>query len=236
MPVDSQLQVRDFLNHGTNSIEASPSSATPQLLDYDPVWQAMKEFTRTRTAETPDELWLLEHAPVFTLGKAADESHVIDAGDIPMVRVDRGGQVTYHGPGQIMAYALINLSRRSLGVRALVECLEKTVIDVLAGYGVEAYGDRKAPGVYVEKKKIAALGLRVSRGCSYHGLCFNFDFDTTPFAGINPCGFPELEVTQLQQQVAVLPDKKTLAKQLVAALCVQLAYDDVRYDYSVWHR
>jgi lipoyl(octanoyl) transferase len=159
---------------------------------------------------------------------------VIDAGDIPMVRVDRGGQVTYHGPGQIMAYALINLSRRSLGVRALVECLEKTVIDVLAGYGVEAYGDRKAPGVYVEKKKIAALGLRVSRGCSYHGLCFNFDFDTTPFAGINPCGFPDLEVTQLQQQVAVLPDKKTLAKQLVAALCVQLAYDDVRYDYSVW--
>ena len=234
MSVDSQLQVRDFLNHGTNSIEASPSSATPQLLDYDPVWQAMKEFTRTRTAGTPDELWLLEHAPVFTLGKAADESHVIDAGDIPMVRVDRGGQVTYHGPGQIMAYALINLSRRSLGVRALVECLEKTVIDVLADYGVEAYGDRKAPGVYVEKKKIAALGLRVSRGCSYHGLCFNFDFDTTPFAGINPCGFPDLEVTQLQQQVAVLPDKKTLAKQLVAALCMQLAYDDVRYDYSVW--
>ena len=234
MPVDSQLQVRDFLNHGTNSIEASPSSATPQLLNYDPVWQAMKDFTRTRNADTPDELWLLEHAPVFTLGKAADESHVIDAGDIPMVRVDRGGQVTYHGPGQIMAYALINLSRRSLGVRALVECLEKTVIDVLADYGVEAYGDRKAPGVYVEKKKIAALGLRVSRGCSYHGLCFNFDFDTTPFAGINPCGFPDLEVTQLQQQVAVLPDKKTLAKQLVAALCMQLAYDDVRYDYSVW--
>ena len=232
MSVDSQLQVRDFLSHGTNSIEATSSSATPQLLDYDPVWQAMKEFTRTRTAETPDELWLLEHASVFTLGKAADESHVIDAGDIPMVRVDRGGQVTYHGPGQIMAYALINLSRRSLGVRALVECLEQTVINVLAGYGVEAYGDRKAPGVYVEKKKIAALGLRVSRGCSYHGLCFNFD--TAPFAGINPCGFPDLEVTQLRQQVAVLPDKKTLAKQLVEALCVQLAYDDVRYDYSVW--
>ena len=235
MSVDSQLQVRDYLNHPIN-IAASPTSAVPQLLDYEPVWQAMKDFTRKRTADTPDELWLLEHAPVFTLGKAADEAHVIDAGDIPMVRVDRGGQVTYHGPGQIMAYALINLGRRNLGVRALVECLEKTVIDVLAAYGVEAYGDRKAPGVYVNKKKIAALGLRVSRGCSYHGLCFNFDFDTAPFLGINPCGFPELEVTQLQQEVAVLPDKKALAKQLVEALCVQLAYDDVRYDYSTWGR
>ncbi|MDA8963437.1 lipoyl(octanoyl) transferase LipB [Pseudomonadales bacterium] len=235
MPVDSQLQVRDYLNPSIN-LAASPTTAAPQLLAYEPVWQAMKDFTRTRTADTPDELWLLEHAPVFTLGKAADEAHVIDAGDIPMVRVDRGGQVTYHGPGQIMAYALINLSRRNLGVRALVECLERTVIDVLAAYGVEAYGDRKAPGVYVNKKKIAALGLRVSRGCSYHGLCFNFDFDTAPFLGINPCGFPELEVTQLQQEVAVLPDKKALAKQLVEALCVQLAYDDVRYDYSTWGR
>ena len=235
MSVDSQLQVHDYLSQPIN-IAASPTSAAPQLLDYEPVWQAMKDFTRTRTADTPDELWLLEHAPVFTLGKAADEAHVIDAGDIPMVRVDRGGQVTYHGPGQIMAYALINLGRRNLGVRALVECLERTVIDVLAAYGVEAYGDRKAPGVYVNKKKIAALGLRVSRGCSYHGLCFNFDFDTAPFLGINPCGFPELEVTQLQQEVAVLPDKKALAKQLVEALCVQLAYDDVRYDYSTWGR
>ena len=235
MSIDSQLQVRDYLNHPIN-IAASPTSAAPQLLDYEPVWQAMKDFTRTRTADTPDELWLLEHAPVFTLGKAADRAHVIDAGDIPMVRVDRGGQVTYHGPGQIMAYALINLGRRNLGVRALVECLERTVIDVLAGYGVEAYGDRKAPGVYVNKKKIAALGLRVSRGCSYHGLCFNFNFDTAPFLGINPCGFPELEVTQLQQEVAVLPDKKALAKQLVEALCVQLAYDDVRYDCSTWDR
>jgi len=235
MSIDSQLQVRDYLNHPIN-IAASPTSAAPQLLDYEPVWQAMKDFTRTRTADTPDELWLLEHAPVFTLGKAADEAHVIDAGDIPMVRVDRGGQVTYHGPGQIMAYALINLGRRNLGVRALVECLERTVIDVLASYDVEAYGDRKAPGVYVNKKKIAALGLRVSRGCSYHGLCFNFNFDTAPFLGINPCGFPELEVTQLQQEVAVLPDKKALAKQLVEALCVQLAYDDVRYDCSTWDR
>ena len=177
---------------------------------------------------------MLEHAPVFTLGKAADEAHVLDAGDIPMVRVDRGGQVTYHGPGQIMFYAMINLSRRNLGVRALVECLERVVIDVLATYGIEAYGDRKAPGVYVEQKKIAALGLRVSRGCSYHGLCFNFDFDTAPFSRINPCGFPDLEVTQLQQKVSVLPDKTRVAEQLVEALSARLAYHDVRYDYSKW--
>ena len=224
MPVHNQLHVRHFI----------ADTAPAQLLDYDPVWQAMKEFTRTRTDATADELWLLEHAQVFTLGKAADEAHVLDAGDIPTVRVDRGGQVTYHGPGQIMAYALINLSRRSLGVRALVECLEKTVIDVLAGYGVEAYGDRKAPGVYVEQKKIAALGLRVSRGCSYHGLCFNFDFDIAPFEGINPCGFAGLEVTQLREHVGVLPDKGVLVKQLVAALAAQLDYSDVRFDYSTW--
>ena len=224
MSVDTQLHVRQFI------VDTSPA----QLLDYEPVWQAMKDFTRTRSEATADELWLLEHGPVFTLGKAADEAHVLDAGNIPMVRVDRGGQVTYHGPGQIMAYAMINLSRRNLGVRALVECLEKTVIDVLASYGIEAYGDRKAPGVYVEQKKIAALGLRVSRSCSYHGLCFNFDFDTTPFAGINPCGFADLEVTQLREHVGVLPDKSVLAKQLVAALAAQLDYSDVRFEYLKW--
>ena len=224
MAVDDQLHVRHFI----------ADTAPTQLLDYESVWQAMKDFTRTRTADTADQLWLLEHAPVFTLGKAADEAHVLDAGDIPMVRVDRGGQVTYHGPGQIMFYAMINLSRRNLGVRALVECLERVVIDVLATYGIEAYGDRKAPGVYVEQKKIAALGLRVSRGCSYHGLCFNFDFDTAPFSRINPCGFPDLEVTQLQQKVSVLPDKTRVAEQLVEALSARLAYHDVRYDYSKW--
>ena len=224
MPVHTQLQVRHFI----------ADTAPDQLLDYEPVWQAMKDFTRTRTETTADEMWLLEHSPVFTLGKAADEAHVLDAGSIPTVRVDRGGQVTYHGPGQIMAYALINLSRRNLGVRALVECLERTVIDVLASYGIEAYGDRKAPGVYVKQKKIAALGLRVSRGCSYHGLCFNFDFDTLPFSGINPCGFEGLEVTQLREHISVLPDKNALAKQLVAALAVQLNYTDVRFDYLKW--
>jgi len=164
--------------------------------DYLPTWQAMQEFTDRRDAATPDELWLVEHPPVFTQGLNGRPEHLLDPGTIPVVPVDRGGQVTYHGPGQLVAYPLLDLRRRQLGVRDLVERLEFAVIDLLAGYGIEAAGRRDAPGVYVDGCKIASLGLRIRRGCSYHGLSLNVDMDLAPFSRINPCGYPDLEVTR----------------------------------------
>jgi len=162
--------------------------------DYCPVWHEMQAFTDGRDATTPDELWLVEHPPVFTQGMNGRPEHLLDPGDIPVVAVDRGGQVTYHGPGQVVAYPLIDLRRRGLGIRELVQRLEFAVIDLLASYGIEAIGRRDAPGVYVNGCKIASLGLRVRRGCSYHGLSLNVDLDLAPFSRINPCGYPGLEV------------------------------------------
>lgn len=218
MSVQAQLLVRNLL-----------SDQADLKFDYSQVWQAMLALTRARTDASVDEIWLLEHAPVFTQGKAGKDSHILDAGEIPVVRSDRGGQVTYHGPGQIMVYLLINLSRRNIGVRALVELLEQAVIRVLAEYQITAYGDRDAPGVYVDNKKIAALGLRISRGCSYHGLCFNYDFDASPFLQINPCGYPDLKITQLSQHVKDLPAKRVIADRLVNELAQALGYSSVDY-------
>jgi len=158
---------------------------------------AMKSFTDSRDAATADELWLLEHPPVFTLGLNADPTHVLAAGEIPVVKVDRGGQVTYHGPGQLVAYVLVDLGRRRLGVRALVSALERATIATLARYGIVAAADPKAPGVYVAGAKIASLGLRIRRGASYHGLALNVDLDLEPFRRINPCGLPEVRMTRL---------------------------------------
>lgn len=165
--------------------------------DYEPVWRAMQAFTRERGADTPDELWFVEHPPVLTLGLAAKPEHVLDAGELPVVRIDRGGQVTWHGPGQLVAYVLVDLRRAGLGVKELVRRLEQSVIDLLAGYGIA--GERRAgmPGVYVGGAKIAAVGLRVSRGCSYHGIALNVDADLAGFARINPCGYPGLAATRL---------------------------------------
>jgi lipoyl(octanoyl) transferase len=157
----------------------------------------MQRFTGSRTPMTPDELWFVEHPPIFTLGLNADASHVIDPGDIPVLKVDRGGQVTYHGPGQLVLYTLIDIRRRNLTVRALVETLETVVIDTVAKYGVVAYGRRDAPGVYVGAAKLAAVGLRVRRHCAYHGLALNVAMDLEPYQRINPCGFDALEITQL---------------------------------------
>jgi lipoyl(octanoyl) transferase len=158
----------------------------------------MQTFTDTRTAESPDELWLLQHPPVFTLGRNGKMEHLLQhTGDIPVIHVDRGGQVTYHGPGQLVAYPLLDLKRRRLGIQSLVRILEQSVIDLLADYSVHAGRRDKAPGVYVDGRKIAALGLRIRRGCCYHGLSLNVDMDLSPFAMINPCGFADLEVTQL---------------------------------------
>jgi len=157
----------------------------------------MRAFTDGRTQDTPDELWLLQHAPVFRLGQAGRAEHLLDPGDIPVIQTDRGGQVTYHGPGQLVAYLLVDLRRVGLGVKGLVHLLEGAVIGLLAGYGIEAEARADAPGVYVAEAKIASLGLRVRRGCSYHGLSLNVDMDLTPFLRINPCGYPGLAVTQL---------------------------------------
>ncbi|MCX7037290.1 MAG: lipoyl(octanoyl) transferase LipB [Proteobacteria bacterium] len=159
----------------------------------------MQRVTDTRTADTPDEVWLLEHPPVFTLGTAADRSHVLDAGDIPLVQIDRGGQVTYHGPGQLVIYPLVDIRRLGLSVRGLVVALEQLVIEYAAELGVQAAGRRDAPGVYVQGAKLASIGLRVRRGACYHGMAINVAMDLAPFARINPCGMAGLRVTQVAE-------------------------------------
>ena len=165
-------------------------------VEYEPTWRAMQAFTAERTTATPDEIWLLEHPPVYTLGQAGRPEHLIAATDVPIVPIDRGGQITYHGPGQVVAYVLVDLRRRGYGIRELVRRMEQAVIDLLAGHGVAAQRLEGAPGVYVNGAKIAALGLRVKQGCTYHGLAFNVDMDLSPFAAINPCGYPGMAVTQ----------------------------------------
>jgi lipoyl(octanoyl) transferase len=165
--------------------------------EYEPTWRAMQRFTDERGAFTADELWLLEHPPVFTLGMNADPAHVLGAGEIPVVRIDRGGQVTYHGPGQLVAYALWDLRRANIGVRQLVTTFELAVIRYVASFGIEARARRDAPGVYVHGAKLASIGVRVRRGASYHGLALNVSMGLEPFGRINPCGYPGLTVTQL---------------------------------------
>lgn len=191
------------------------------LCDYTEVWQRMAGFTDARARDTEDELWLLQHHPVYTLGKNGRAEHIVDAGDIPVVNSDRGGQVTYHGPGQLIAYVLFDLQRARIGVRDLVSRLERAVITLLGGYGIDAHARADAPGVYVGAAKIAALGLRVRRGRSFHGLALNVDMDLEPFMRIHPCGYPGLAVTQLSALIDQ-PDWMTVQKQLVAALQNQL--------------
>ena len=167
-------------------------------VDYETAWHDMQHFTEYRDANTPDELWFLEHPPVFTLGRNGRREHLHSNGTIPVLNVDRGGQVTYHGPGQLVVYTLLNINRRQLGVQSLVRKLEQAVIDLCADYGIEAQRREKAPGVYVDDCKLAALGLRVRKGCSFHGLSLNIDMDLAPFSMIDPCGYSDLEVTQLR--------------------------------------
>ena len=164
---------------------------------YEPVWRAMQRFTDVRTEATPDEIWLVEHDPVFTLGQAGKPEHVLAAGDIPVIHVDRGGQVTYHGPGQIVAYPLFDLKRMKVGVREYVQRIEQSIIDTAAEWNIHAERRDGAPGVYVAGAKVAALGIRVRRGCTFHGLAFNIGMDLEPFHRINPCGYQGLQVTTL---------------------------------------
>lgn len=168
-------------------------------LDYSTAFSAMKQLTDKRDADTPDELWLLQHPRVFTQGVAGKAEHVLAPGDIPVVQVDRGGQVTYHGPGQWVLYLMVDIRRRGLGVRVLVDLIEQSIVNLLNDYGIEAAALPDAPGVYVGKDKIASLGLRIRRGASYHGLALNVDMDLEPFQRINPCGFEGLQVTSMAQ-------------------------------------
>lgn len=187
----------------TEAPTASRSGSSPTLrwlgrVDYESTWRAMQAFTDTRSAETSDEIWFLEHPPVFTLGLNGRPEHVLAPADIPVVQIDRGGQVTYHGPGQLVVYPLLNVRRLGMGVRQLVMALENAVIDTVARWNISAEARRDAPGVYVHSRKLASVGLRIRRGCSYHGLAFNVAMDLEPFRRINPCGFAGLEVTDVR--------------------------------------
>lgn len=193
------------------------------MQEYLPVLQRMQSFTRDRSPDTPDEVWFVQHFPVFTLGRNGKMEHVLAPGDIPVVPIDRGGQVTYHGPGQLVAYLLLNIRRRELGVRELVIRIEQSIIDLLGNYGIQATGDRDAPGVYVDGKKIAALGLRVTRGYTYHGLSLNVDMDLEPFQRINPCGYAGLQVTRCKD-LGIRQAPFELAGELCECLAEQLGY------------
>ena len=194
------------------------------LMDYEPVWRAMQSFTDRRDASTPDELWLVQHPPVFTQGQAGRAEHVLAPGDIPVIQVDRGGQVTYHGPGQVVCYPLIDIARLQLGVRALVSGIEQAVIGVLKDYGVDAQLIDGAPGVYIDGVKIASLGLRIRRGKSFHGLAFNIDMDLEPFQRINPCGFRGLQVTNLSAFAKVSVGE--VEDRLISGLSKVLGYNE----------
>lgn len=192
--------------------------------DYEATWQLMKSLTAERSKDFVDELWLLEHNPVFTLGQAGKAEHILMPSQIPIVNSDRGGQVTYHGPGQLIAYLMFDIRRLGINVRALVSGIESSVVKLLASYNIDANADPKAPGVYVGGKKIAALGLRVRRGCSYHGLSLNIEMDAKPFQYINPCGYPGLEVVQMRE-LGITDSTDEIAKKLTDHIASTFGYD-----------
>lgn len=193
------------------------------LIEYQAAWQAMQHFTNTRDADSGDEIWLLQHPPVFTQGQAGKAEHLLFPGEIPVVQVDRGGQVTYHGPGQLVGYLLLDVRRLGIGVRELVSRIERSLIDLLAGYDVEAVAKPDAPGVYVGGAKIASLGLRIRNGRSFHGLALNVDMDLEPFRRINPCGYAGLPMTQLRDLIGPI-DISEVADRLRDHLVRQLGY------------
>lgn len=215
---------------------AAQAREAPELLwlgrvEYEPTWRAMQRRTDEATDSTPDQVWFLEHPPVFTMGMNARPEHLLAVGDIPVVDIDRGGQVTYHGPGQLVVYPLLDLSRRALGVRTLVAGIERAVIATLAAWGIEAYGKREAPGVYVAESKIASIGLRIRRGRSYHGLALNVAMDLEPFARINPCGYSGLQMTQVSA-LGGPSDLHLVAEALAPHLLQALGYACAAHDQS----
>lgn len=194
------------------------------LVEYQPTLEAMRQLTRERDEQSPDEIWLLQHPQVFTQGQAGKAEHLLAPGDIPVVQVERGGQVTYHGPGQLVAYLMLDLRRLDLGVRELVTAMEQSLVDLLASYGIEAAPKADAPGVYVAGDKIASLGLRVSRGCSFHGLALNVDMDMAPFQRINPCGYAGLKMVQMCDLLQAPPAFDEVAQRLEQSLRGRLGY------------
>ncbi len=199
------------------------------LQEYGIIFKKMRDFTIQRTSTSADELWYVQHPAVFTLGANGDPHHILGDTDIPIVQSDRGGQVTYHGPGQIVIYLLIDLKRKSIGVRRLVELIEKSVVALLKTYKIDSLARADAHGVYVEDAKIASLGLRVHSGCSYHGLALNVDMDATPFLMINPCGFPGLKVTQLKDH-GVSESMQETSEKLIYELCEHLGYKNSKIE------
>lgn len=191
--------------------------------DYSHTWQAMETFTRNRNPDTLDELWLLQHPPVFTQGVSGKAEHLLNPGNIPVIQSNRGGQITYHGPGQIVAYVLFNIRRQGIGIRKLVTHLENTIIDLVANWQIQAQARADAPGVYIDDAKIASIGLRVSHGCSYHGLSLNVDMNLEPFSRINPCGYPGLRVSSLKEQ-GVTDSLEHIQSQLIKAITHQMGY------------
>jgi lipoyl(octanoyl) transferase len=221
---------------GAGEVPEPASAGEVRLLwlgrvEYEPTWRAMQQRTDAATDATPDEIWFLEHPPVFTMGMNARAEHLLAVGDIPVVDIDRGGQVTYHGPGQLVVYPLLDLSRRALGVRALVEGIERAVIGTLAQWSIVAHGSRDAPGVYVDGRKVASVGLRIRRGRSYHGLALNVAMDLEPFARINPCGYAGLQMTQLSA-LGGPADLRAVAEALAPHLLRELGFDADRPDQS----
>jgi len=206
-PVSNRLNIRDLGRR-----------------DYVPVWREMQAFTEARTEESPDELWVVEHPPVFTMGLNGKAEHLLNPGDIPVINVDRGGQVTYHGPGQLVIYTLLDIQRRHLGVKELVRYIEQAVIDLLSDFGIEAQGRENAPGVYVAGAKIAALGLRVKKGRTYHGLALNIDMELAPFSRINPCGHADMAVTQTRD-LGIPASMPELRDRLIEHLRTVLGYN-----------
>lgn len=189
--------------------------------DFSDVWQQMRDFTDRRNQDTPDELWLLEHPAVFTLGQAGKPEHILAAGNIPVVKTDRGGQVTYHGLGQLVGYCLLDIKRLNIGVRELVETIEDVLVEVLAEYHIDAWANREAHGVYVDQKKIASLGLRIRKGCSYHGFSLNINMDLEPYQRINPCGYAGLEMTQVQELCSIPPSITEISIKIHSALALR---------------
>ncbi|MGI9276606.1 MAG: lipoyl(octanoyl) transferase LipB [Endozoicomonas sp.] len=222
----------------TGTLPGGESLVVRQLarLPYLPVWQAMKQFTEARDENTADEFWFVEHDPVFTQGQAGKPEHVLNPGNIPVVQVDRGGQVTYHGPGQLVIYLMMDVKRSGGGPRAVVTAIENAIIKLLAGYGVESYSKPEAPGVYIGEAKVAALGLRFRKMRSYHGLSLNLDMDLEPFERINPCGYQGQAVTQLSEYVEK-PDFQKVSDRLLQCLMDELGYNQAhRVSDNSWRK
>ena len=222
----------------SNSSESAPASGRhlvvkmiDGLLPYEPVWQAMQAFTDRRDDSAEDQIWVLQHEPVFTQGQAGKAEHLIATGDIPVVKVDRGGQVTYHGPGQLVVYLMIDIKRLGIGARKLVSCIEQAIIKTLSCYGIASEAKQDAPGVYIDDQKVASIGLRIRKGKSFHGLSLNIDMDLEPFLRINPCGYEGLQMTQLSN----FEDTEALeqvAGRIVLSIQQSFGYSDILMEYS----